>query len=130
MPKRVTMSDVARDASVSLLTTYPEPTAIICYNNLVAVGALHACVDLDRSVPGDLAVVGFDDILLSALVTPPLTTCRVPRHELGGQATRLLLNRIVGCPDESNQVILQPEIIVRASAPYFARASMNGFLKG
>jgi len=98
------------------LTAHPELTAVFCYNDLVAVGALHACADLGRRVPDDLAVVGFDDIPLAALVTPPLTTCRVPRY-LGVQAMRLLLNQIDGCPDECDQVALRPELIVRASAP-------------
>ncbi len=48
-----------------------------CYNDLVAVGALHACRELGRNVPGSVAIVGFDDIPVAALVTPALTTCRV-----------------------------------------------------
>lgn len=54
-------------------------TALFCYNDLVAVGAVHACSELGRKVPGDVAVVGFDDIPLAELVTPALTTCHVPR---------------------------------------------------
>jgi LacI family transcriptional regulator len=67
-----------------LLQANPELTALFCYNDLVAVGALQACGELGRQVPGDLAVVGFDDIPLSALVTPPLTTCR-PSLRTGGR---------------------------------------------
>jgi DNA-binding LacI/PurR family transcriptional regulator len=78
---------------------------------------LQACADLGRRVPDDLAVVGFDDILLAALVMPPLTTCRVPRYELAAQAMRLLLDQINGCHDECAEIVLQPELIVRASAP-------------
>lgn len=106
-----------RATTRELLTAHPELTALFCYNDLVAVGALQACADLGRQVPDDLAVAGFDDILLAALVTPPLTTCRVPRHELGVQAMELLLNRINDCPGARDQVVLQPELVVRASAP-------------
>ncbi len=106
-----------RETARHLLTTYPELTAFFCYNDLVAVGALQACADLGRRVPDDLAVVGFDDILLAALVIPPLTTCRVHRYELGAQAMRLLLDQINGCHDECTEIVLQPELIVRASAP-------------
>jgi DNA-binding LacI/PurR family transcriptional regulator len=102
---------------VDLLTTHPQLTALFCYNDLVAVGALRACVELGRRVPGDVAVVGFDDILLAALVTPPLTTCRVPRYELGVQAMRLLLDQINGCPGECQEIVLGPALVVRASAP-------------
>jgi len=106
-----------REIARRLLTAYPELTALFCYNDLVAVGALQACADLGRQVPDDIAIVGFDDIPLAALVIPPLTTCRVPRYELGAQAMRLLLDQVGGCPGECEEVMLQPELIVRASAP-------------
>jgi LacI family transcriptional regulator len=120
--------DGGHQAARDLLTTHPELTALFCYNDLVAVGALRACAGLGRQVPDDLALVGFDDIMLAALVTPPLTTCHVPRYELGVQAMRLLLNQIGGCPDKANQgpeveqspcaeIVLRPELVVRASAP-------------
>lgn len=106
-----------QETAHELLTAHPELTALFCYNDLVAVGALKACAELGRRVPGDLSVVGFDDIPLAALVTPPLTTCRVPRYELGVQAMRLLLNQIGDRPGGCEEVVLQPELIVRATAP-------------
>ena len=109
--------DGGQEAARSLLAAYPQVTALFCYNDLVAVGALQACAELGLAVPGDLALVGYDDILLSALVTPALTTCRVPRYELGGQAVQLLLEQIEGCSPDGHQIVLQPELVVRASAP-------------
>jgi LacI family transcriptional regulator len=114
--------DGGHQAARDLLDAHPELTALFCYNDLVAVGALRACAELGRRVPDDLAVVGFDDILLAALVTPPLTTCRVPRYDLGAQAMRLLLHQIGDCPGEVDrnpcaEIVLRPELIVRASAP-------------
>jgi LacI family transcriptional regulator len=100
-----------------LLNDQPELSALFCYNDLVAIGALQACNELGRRVPADLAVVGYDDISLAALVTPALTTCRVPRHELGDHSMKLLLNHINGCIDECEEILLQPELVVRASAP-------------
>jgi LacI family transcriptional regulator len=105
------------EAAQTLLIQHPELTALFCYNDLVAIGTLKACADLGRTVPDDLAIVGFDDIPLAALVTPPLTTCRVPRYEVGAQAMRLLLDHINGCTDACTEIILSPELIVRASAP-------------
>ncbi|MGD9099068.1 MAG: LacI family DNA-binding transcriptional regulator [Anaerolineae bacterium] len=105
-----------RQTTHELLTAHPELTALFCYNDLVAIGALQACADLGRKAPDDLAVVGYDDIPIAALVTPPLTTCRVPRYDLGVQAMRLLLKQVSGCPGDG-QIVLQPELIVRASAP-------------
>jgi len=106
-----------REMALTLLVDHPELTALFCYNDLVAVGALQACADLGRRVPDDLAIVGFDDIPMAALVTPALTTCHVPRHDLGDQAMRALLDRINGCMEECGEVVLYPTLIVRASAP-------------
>jgi LacI family transcriptional regulator len=100
-----------------LLHAQPEITALFCFNDLVAVGALQACVELGRTVPRDLAVTGYDDIPLAALVTPPLTSCRAPRYDLGAEAVHLLLNRIRGCDKPCQEVVLQPQLIIRASAP-------------
>ena len=68
--------DVAggRSAAATLLARTPRPTAILCYNDLVAVGALHALADAGLSVPGDVSVVGFDDVPVAAMVSPALTT--------------------------------------------------------
>ena len=106
-----------RDTARTLLTDHPELTALFCYNDLVAIGALRASADLGRRVPDDLAIVGFDDIPMAALVTPALTTCRIRRHDLGSQAMSLLLDRIEGCTDGCQEVVLHPELIIRASAP-------------
>ena len=106
-----------RQAARELVNSHPGLTALLCYNDLVAVGALQACVDLHQAVPGELAIVGFDDVPLAALVTPSLTTCRAPRYELGGAAMRLLLNRINNSPEQVGEIVLEPELVVRASAP-------------
>jgi DNA-binding LacI/PurR family transcriptional regulator len=100
-----------------LLTAHPQLTALFCFNDLVAVGALQACEELKRRVPEDLAIVGHDDIPLAALVSPALTTCRVPRYELGARAVNALLERMRDCPDERSHIVLQPELVIRESAP-------------
>lgn len=111
------MVEGGRDAARDLLTAELALTALFCYNDLVAVGALQACAELGRTVLDDVAIVGFDDIPLGALVAPPLTTCRVRRYELGSEAMRLLLERISGCTrEECREIVLQPELVVRCSA--------------
>lgn len=106
-----------QEAARELLAAYPGITALLCYNDLVAVGALQACAELAIQVPQDVAVVGYDDIPLAALVTPALTTCRVPRYRLGTESVRLLLSQIDGCPEDCAEIELQPELVLRASAP-------------
>lgn len=100
-----------------LLSENPELTALFCYNDLVAVGALQACSELDCRIPRDLMVVGYDDIPLAALVSPTLTTCQVQRRELGHLAVEALLERMEECPAGCRQIVLQPDLVIRQSAP-------------
>jgi len=105
------------EAGCSLLSAHPQLTALFCFNDLVAVGVLQACNELKRRVPQDLAIVGHDDIPVAALVSPALTTCRIPRFELGARAVKALLERLRDCPDDCSQIVLQPELVIRESAP-------------
>jgi LacI family transcriptional regulator len=102
------------NATHTLIETYPDIDSLICYNDLVAVGALQACVDLGKRVPEDIAIVGFDDILLARTTRPALTTLRVPTYEVGGKLMRLLLERVQGRP-EPKEIVIKPELIIRAS---------------
>ena len=105
------------EMTCQLLAKYPDLTALFCFNDLVAVGAIQACGEMKRRIPEDFAIVGHDDIPLAALVSPTLTTCRVPRHELGARAVNALLERLRGFPGGCQQIVLQPELIIRESAP-------------
>jgi LacI family transcriptional regulator len=104
------------EAARALLSAQPDIDGLFCYNDLVAVGALQACRELGVTVPGDVAVVGCDDIRLASLVTPALTTLRVDKGALGRRAVALLLERLAGAPGEVS-LTLKPELVVRASAP-------------
>jgi LacI family transcriptional regulator len=106
-----------RETVRALLAEQPELSALLCYNDLVAVGVLLACAETGRRVPDDLSIVGFDDIPLAALVTPSLTTCHGPMYELGTWAMHLLLERVDGRTEECKEIVLRPELVVRASAP-------------
>ena len=68
-------------------------------------------------VPDDVAVTGADDILLARLVTPALTTLHTDRLAIGAAALRLLLDQLDGSSGGCSRLLLQPELIVRASAP-------------
>jgi LacI family transcriptional regulator len=103
-------------AARALLTEQPELNALVCYNDLVAIGTLRACAELGVRVPEDLAIVGFDDITLAGMVTPSLTTLHVSKSDIGAHAVGMLLSRIHN-GDGQNEIILTPRLIVRASAP-------------
>lgn len=100
-----------------LLKNNPEITALFCHNDLIAVGALQACMQLGLSVPNDIAIIGYDDVNLAALVTPSLTTIRTPIVEIGAQAIQNLLIQMSGVSLEPIQTHFQPELIIRESAP-------------
>jgi LacI family transcriptional regulator len=80
-----------------------DTTAIIAYNDLVALGALNRLRELSVSVPGDLSVVGFDDISLDYVTHASLTTVSVPRDQLGRQAAEMLERLMAGQQDSEPQ---------------------------
>lgn len=73
-----------------------RPTALICANDLMAIGALSYCRRAGLHVPDDVSVVGFDDLPFASLLTPALTTVRQPAREMGVQAAKLLLSMVDG----------------------------------
>jgi LacI family transcriptional regulator len=103
------------DAFIALLKRHPDLDAVVCYNDLMAVGTLQAAASLRRRVPVDLAVVGCDDIRLASLVTPALTTLRTDTYALGHRAAELLFALMRGEP--SSAVVIPPELVIRESAP-------------
>jgi LacI family transcriptional regulator len=84
----------AEDATHRLLATAEPPTAIITANNAMTIGALRALRAADRTVPGDLALVCFDDFSWADVFSPGLTAISQPSREIGSTAVRLLLNRL------------------------------------
>ncbi|MCB9445199.1 MAG: LacI family DNA-binding transcriptional regulator [Ardenticatenaceae bacterium] len=104
------------ETAVRLLNTnHPEISALFCYNDLVAIGAMRDCLAQGRRIPEDMAIVGYDDIMLATLVSPPLTTCHVPREEMGSQAVTMLLSCINDEANMCNEIIITPELVIRAS---------------
>ncbi|MBK9925023.1 MAG: LacI family DNA-binding transcriptional regulator [Anaerolineales bacterium] len=94
----------------------PKPTAIFGANNFITIGIIKALHDLKADVPGDVSVVGFDDLPESMLVRPFLTVARQPAYEMGRSATELLLKRISGdLSEDFHEIILSTEIIQRES---------------
>lgn len=102
--------------ALKLLTKAPEITAIFAYNDLVALGAIKACRELGRRVPEDCAVIGFDDTVFAALVTPPLTTIRLDKYGTGREAMGRLFD-MLDAPDATFAPIeLDVELVGRESA--------------
>ncbi len=98
----------------TLLDRADPPTAVFAANDLSAIQVMAVAVELGRSVPADLSVIGFDNVPESALASPPLTTINQPLQEMGAEALRLLVDLIDG-KDRPNHLRLPTELVVRAS---------------
>jgi DNA-binding LacI/PurR family transcriptional regulator len=99
-----------------LLEKTRDFTAIFCFNDIAAIGAIRALKDVGLTVPGDVSIVGFDDIQSAAYSTPSLTTVRQPLTEMGQRGAQVLLDRIAHREKEyPTEIIMAPELVVRES---------------
>jgi LacI family transcriptional regulator len=91
-------------------------TAVIAYNDRVAIGLIQALKAEGVTVPGDVSVVGFDNIFAADLVTPPLTTVAAPLHAMGWTAVHNLLALLGGASSRASEAVILPSrLVVRAS---------------
>lgn len=102
-------------AMKSLLTLDTVPTAVFAASDEMALGAMNAIVDSGLSVPGDLAVIGFDNIDLTMKVRPRLSTVAQPMYEMGMKAMEMLTRILAGKTLEDQTVILPVELAIRDS---------------
>jgi DNA-binding LacI/PurR family transcriptional regulator len=98
------------------LAATPEVTAVFCANDQMALGVLRAMAEHGRAVPGDVSVVGFDDLPEAEFFLPPLTTVRQDFGKVGRRAVRLLVEKFDGSGPDGPQSPVPTELIVRASA--------------
>ncbi len=106
-----------REAGARLagLAARRRPTAAFCANDLLALGLLQHAISTGRSVPEDLAIVGYDDIEFAAAAAVPLTSVRQPRHLLGRTAAELVLSEASDADHRHQQVLFTPELVARPS---------------
>ncbi|MBV8043983.1 LacI family DNA-binding transcriptional regulator [Pluralibacter sp.] len=102
-------------AMMTILEKHPEVTAAVCYQDVVALGAMLALRKQGKVVGCDFALVGFDDIPESALAESGVTTVSVAAREIGRKAGELLLERIAGNDEPAKSVILVPTLVIRQS---------------
>jgi DNA-binding LacI/PurR family transcriptional regulator len=105
--------DVAAGRELTTALLEAGVTALFCFNDLIATGALLACRERGVTVPEQLSVVGFDDIELTRYLTPPLTTVHQPKIELGSTAMGLMLDLLRGRPGRDH--LLTPVLMTRGS---------------
>ena len=105
--------EAAQAAAVRLLAR--GITGIICASDPMALGAIRAVRRAGLSVPGDVSVVGFDDSALMNCTEPPLTTVRQPIEPMGRMVIELLTGQISGTPVTHDELLFEPELVVRGS---------------
>jgi len=102
------------EAMQSLLALRERPTAVFCYNDMTAIGALRALHNAGCRVPADVSVAGFDDLQIAPFLEPPLTTVRQPKTEMGRRAASILLELLEGKELEA-QITVPGELVIRES---------------
>lgn len=105
------------DATRLLLESGQEMTAILCGNDLIAMGALSVLSEAGISCPDQISVIGFNNMAMVDRLTPPLTTVRLPLHQIGELSARLLLAEIAGGPQNAGatQTLLAVQLAVRGT---------------
>ncbi len=103
-------------ATRQLLRQRRPPDGLLFANNLMTVGGLRAIAEAGLAIPDDIAVVGFDDVIWATALRPPLTVVAQPTYEIGQTAAKLLLRRVDGEAFPPRRVVLQAELIERASS--------------
>lgn len=110
-----TTTEIGASGIQNLLSAHSDLEAVICVNDTTAIGCLQYLNNSGLSVPGDISVIGFDDVNYAAVTHPPLTTVHVPKIEMGVGALKMLMDRIDN-PGQLFQTRLIPvELIVRGS---------------
>jgi LacI family transcriptional regulator len=126
---RVSTPELGFDPANELLQRGGDFTAIVCYNDISAIGAIRACMNHGIQVPTDISIVGFDDIESAAFHNPSLTTIRQPLAQMGRVSARILLQRIRGQASFPDIVPIHPELVIRESTcppnPRRARAKRS-----
>jgi len=111
-----TFDGAYRDMCDYLKTGPALPGCLVSSNDIMAYGAIKALNEFNIRVPEDISIIGFDNLPLSSIMNPPLTTIKVSKHEIGKTAVRLIHNRIHGNPEAPPvKVLIGGELIIRDS---------------
>ena len=120
MPEIVAYGDFLENSAVTamerLLDEHPGLDAVFAASDAMAAGAMRVLKRHGKAIPGDVAVIGFEDSAIAAQTVPPLTSVHQPTEAMGRQMARLLVSRINGEHLEHPVVILDTHLVERGSA--------------
>jgi len=115
LKSRVSTPELGFEPACELLNRQVSFTAMVCYDDIAAIGAIRAIHDHGLRVPEDISVVGFDDIQSAAFYNPSITTIRQPLYQMGTTAARILLQRVRGQAVAPKTLQILPELVIRES---------------
>ncbi|MCL6610231.1 MAG: LacI family transcriptional regulator [Peptococcaceae bacterium] len=102
-------------SALELFRKSPEVTAIFAANDPIAIGVMTAVYERGLEIPGDISLVGYNDLPVVSKLRPPLTSVRLPLFEMGYKAAEMLIKIISGEPLEQDGIVLEPRLMVRES---------------
>jgi DNA-binding LacI/PurR family transcriptional regulator len=114
-PALVHRLDPTDTAAVRALLEGSRPDAVVCANDWTAARLMHALLALGRAVPGDVRLVGIDDVGYASLLPVPLTTLRQPARQIGAVALSAMLDRVAGAELPTRDILLHGSLVVRGS---------------
>lgn len=94
---------------------HTDATVIFCFNDMMAHGVYKVCMELGKTIPQDVSVVGFDDIYTCKLIKPALTTIKQPSYQIGEESAKLLIEWMSGHPPYNKKITLANKLILRES---------------
>ena len=104
-----------RNALETLMNTDPRPTAVLAFNDMIALGLIKASYELGIRIPEELSVIGFDDIPMASFSKPSLSTVYSPSEDLGKEAAKLLLDQIDNQDTSVKNILIPVKLIIRES---------------
>ncbi len=107
--------NICLNSSTALLSMADRPDAVFCVSDVYAAATISAARSLGLDIPGDAAVVGFDNIDISTMTSPSITTIAQPTYQIGTQACNMLMDQIEYPGSTPRQIILNTELILRNS---------------
>ena len=110
-----TTADAAADMESYLDLNPKLPTAFFCDNDMIAIGCMRALQSRGISIPGDVSIIGIDDISFCTMTTPPLTTMRIPKEQIGERTVDMLFERILNNDMPTEKVCFNGQLVVRGS---------------
>ncbi|HLZ64445.1 MAG TPA: substrate-binding domain-containing protein [Ktedonosporobacter sp.] len=117
IPAQAQSAREGEESVEAILSARIKPTAAFCANDLLALGLMRGLIKRGISIPGDIALVGYDDVEFASVLATPLTSIRQPKYELGRAAAELLLDEASNpTTHQHKHIVYQPELVVRESS--------------